>query len=71
MYETYVLDSPGNPLDNINITFNINGEFYTRSAHNDVTGKSSSATEKVLPTLKGNNLNTNFQDGSKYESIKY
>ena len=33
-YEAYVLDSEGNPLDNVNITFNIHGVFYTRTAHN-------------------------------------
>ena len=35
-YEAYVTDSEGNPLDNVNITFNIVGVFYTRTAHNGV-----------------------------------
>ena len=35
-YEAYVTDSKGNPLDNVNITFNILGVFYTRTAHNGV-----------------------------------
>ena len=33
-YEAYVLDSVGNPLDNVNVTFNIHGVFCTRTAHN-------------------------------------
>ena len=35
-YEAYVLDSQGNPLDDVNVTFNINGVFYTRTAHNGI-----------------------------------
>ena len=33
-YEAYVLDSQGNPLDGVDVTFNIHGVFYTRTAHN-------------------------------------
>ena len=33
-YEAYVLDSRGNPLDNVTITFNIHGVFYHKEAHN-------------------------------------
>ena len=35
-YEAYVLDSEGNPLDGVTITFNIHGVFYHKEAHNGV-----------------------------------
>ena len=35
-YEAYVLDSQGNPLDNVDITFNIHGVFYHKEAHNGI-----------------------------------
>ena len=35
-YEAYVLDSEGNPLDGVDVTFNIHGVFYHKVAHNGV-----------------------------------
>ena len=57
-----IIYSSGNKL-NINL---IPGK-YIITAYNDVTGETSSAVVTVLPTLVGNNLTMNFQDGSKYE----
>ena len=81
-YATFV-DGSGDVLDNRDVTFNINGVFYTRqtnqngvarlninlnsgnyilTAYNPVDGYSFSNNIKVLPTIRGNNLNKIYQD---------
>ena len=85
-YATFV-DGSGDVLDNRDVTFNINGVFYTRqtnqngvarlninlnsgnyilTAYNPVDGYSFSNNIKVLPTIRGNNLNKIYQDNHQY-----
>ena len=81
-YATFY-DGSGEVLDNQNVTFNINGVFYTRqtnqngvarlninlnsgnyilTAYNPVDGYSLSNNIKVLPTIRGGNLNKIYHD---------